>query len=245
MRWQKSSSRHNSGTYQHVMNKLNPIFVLALSAGALSFNPSPADANPIARIQEVVSRPAFQQAPGGTEKAAQDGQVLKNKTILRTTKPGRMQVAFAESNRSFRMGGNASLQLVGNTIKHNSGQVIAWITPGGVLQAPLKIRTRIATAAIRGTTLFIDDRGEGDKIIFLSWEGNVDVSADTGEKYSLRSGQVLIYDDKEKAWSGPVALTPEQAMKRRTKSILLNGFKAPMETMPEVEAVLRGAPEKL
>ena len=227
------------------MNQSNSFVVVALSAGVLSFNPIPAAANTIARIQEVVSRPAFQQAPGGTEQPAQNGQALKNKTILRTTKPGRMQVAFAGSNRSFRMGGNASLQLDGNTIQHNSGQVIAWIAPGGALKAPLKIRTRIATAAIRGTTLFIDDRGEGDKIIFLSWEGNVDVSADTGEKYSLRGGQVLVYDDTKNTWSGPVALTRKQAMKRRTKSILLNGFQAPMETMPDVEAVLRGAPEKL
>ena len=143
------------------------------------------------------------------------------------------------------MGGNASLQLNENTINHKSGQIIAWIAPGGLQTVPLKIRTRIATAAIRGTTLFIDDRGEGDKIIFLSWEGSVDVDAQTGENFSLSSGQVLVYDDKKGEWKGPVLLTREQAMKRRTKSILLNGFDTPMETMPEVEAVLKGAPESI
>ena len=218
---------------------------VALTTSFLSFNPSAAQANAVAKIQEVVSQPAFQQAPGGTEKAAKKGQGLKDKTVLRTTKPGRMQIAYAGSNRSFRMGGNASLQLNGNTINHKSGQIIAWIAPGGAMKAPLKIRTRIATAAIRGTTLFIDDRGEDDKIIFLSWEGKVDVDADTGENFSLSGGQVLVYDDKKGEWKGPVPLTREQAMKRRTKSILLNGFDAPMETMPEVEAVLKGAPESI
>ena len=225
-------------------NTMRLAFV-ALTTSFLSFNPSAAQANAVAKIQEVVSQPAFQQAPGRTEKAAKKGQGLEDKTVLRTTKPGRMQIAYAGSNRSFRMGGNASLQLNGNTINHKSGQIIAWIAPGGAMKAPLKIRTRIATAAIRGTTLFIDDRGEDDKIIFLSWEGKVDVDADTGENFSLSGGQVLVYDDKKGEWKGPVPLTREQAMKRRTKSILLNGFDAPMETMPEVEAVLKGAPESI
>lgn len=225
-------------------NTMRLAFV-ALTTSFLSFNPSAAQANAVAKIQEVVSQPAFQQAPGGKEKAAKKGQGLEDKTVLRTTKPGRMQIAYAGSNRSFRMGGNASLQLNGNTINHKSGQIIAWIAPGGAMKAPLKIRTRIATAAIRGTTLFIDDRGEDDKIIFLSWEGKVDVDADTGENFSLSGGQVLVYDDKKGEWKGPDPLTREQAMKRRTKSILLNGFDAPMETMPEVEAVLKGAPESI
>lgn len=216
-----------------------------VATGLITVDPQLAEANTIANIQEVVSRPAFQQAPGAREKAAQKGQILENKTVLRTSKPGRMQVAFTNLKKSFRMGGNASLELNENTINHKSGQIIAWIAPGGLQTVPLKIRTRIATAAIRGTTLFIDDRGEGDKIIFLSWEGNVDVDAQTGEKFSLSSGQVLVYDDKKGEWKGPVLLTREQAMKRRTKSILLNGFDAPMKTMPEVEAVLKGAPERI
>ena len=227
------------------MNQFKYLAFATVATGLITVDPQLAEANTIANIQEVVSRPAFQQAPGAKQKAAQNGQLLENKTVLRTSKPGRMQVAFTNSKRSFRMGGNASLQLNENTINHKSGQIIAWIAPGGLQTVPLKIRTRIATAAIRGTTLFIDDRGEGDKIIFLSWEGSVDVDAQTGENFSLSSGQVLVYDDKKGEWKGPVLLTREQAMKRRTKSILLNGFDTPMETMPEVEAVLKGAPESI
>ena len=227
------------------MNAYKRLAFVALATGALSLNASSSEANGIASIQEVVSQPAFQQAPGENEKAAKKGQNLEDKTVLRTTKPGRMQVAYAGINRSFRMGGNASLQLNGNTINHKSGQIIAWIAPGGALRAPLKIVTRIATASIRGTTLFIDDRGDNDKIIFLSWEGKVDVDADTGENFSLSGGQVLVYDDKKGEWKGPVPLTRDQAMTRRTKSILLNGFEAPMETMPKVEEVLKGAPEEI
>ena len=224
------------------MKAIKSLAFVAIATGSLSFYPSSGEANTVANIQEVVSEPAFQQAPGGKEKAAKKGQNLENKTVLRTTKPGRMQVAYTGSKRSFRMGGNASLQLNGNTINHKSGQIIAWIAPGGSLKAPLKIVTRIATASIRGTTLFIDDRGDDDKIIFLSWEGKVDVDADTGENFSLSGGQVLVYDDKKGEWKGPVPLTRDQAMTRRTKSILLNGFEAPMETMPKVEEVLKGAP---
>ena len=68
---------------------------------------------------------------------------------------------------------------------------------------------------------------------------------DTGENFSLGGGQVLVYDDKKGRWKGPVPLTREQAMKRRSKSILLNGFEAPMETMPEVEDVLKIAPKEI
>ena len=227
------------------MNSLKRLAFVALATSSLYFYPSSGKANTVASIQEVVSQPAFQQAPGGKEKAAKKGQNLENKTILRTIKPGRMQVAYAGSNRSFRMGGNASLELNGNTINHKSGQIIAWIAPGGALRAPLKIVTRIATASIRGTTLFIDDRGDDDKIIFLSWEGKVDVDADTGENFSLSGGQVLVYDDKNGEWKGPVPLTRDQAMTRRKKSVLLNGFEAPMETMPKVEDVLKGAPDEI
>ena len=214
--------------------------VVTVTAGALTTATASAQSQPIASIQEVVSQPAFQRAPGQAEITARNGQTLPNRTLLRTTKPGRMQIRLNQGKRSFRMGGNASLQINGNTIDHRRGQVIAWIAPGGGLNAPLQIRTRIATAAIRGTTLFIDDRD--DKVIFLSWEGDVSVQAKTGESFTLSSGQVLTFDDGTGRWNGPVALTREQAMTRRSKSVLLNGFKAPMDTLPEVDTVVNQAP---
>ena len=216
------------------------IAIIAISSGMLMAAPGSAQNKPIARIEEVVSQPAFQRPHGKTERVATQGQPLQNRTVLRTAKPGRMQIQMNQGNRSFRMGGNASLQINGNTINHRSGQIIAWIAPGGPRVTPLQIRTRIATAAIRGTTLFIDD--QGDKIIFLSWEGDVSVQADSGEAFSLNGGQVLTYDDSTTTWSGPLPLTRKQAMTRRRKSQLLNGFQAPMQTMPEVEAVLNQAP---
>ena len=138
------------------MNQFKYLAFATLATSLIAVDTQMAKSDAIANIQEVVSRPAFQQAPGATEKAAQKGQILENKTVLRTSKPGRMQVAFTNSKRSFRMGGNASLELNENTINHKSGQIIAWIAPGGLQTVPLKIRTRIATAAIRGTTLFIE-----------------------------------------------------------------------------------------
>ena len=216
--------------------------IAAITSGVLMAASGSAQSRPIASIEEVVSQPAFQRPPGQKEIVARKGQSLENKTLLRTVTPGRMQIRMSQGNRSFRMGGNASLQINGNTINHRSGQVIAWIAPGGSGLRPLQIRTRIATAAIRGTTLFIDD--QDDKIIFLSWEGEVSVNADSGEAFSLSGGQVLTYDDSTATWSGPLPLTRKQAMTRRRKSQLLNGFQAPMETMPEVEAVLNQAPIK-
>ena len=222
------------------MKGVIPLAMVSLTVGALTSTANPAQSNPVASIQEVVSQPAFQRPPGQSEAIAKQGSPLQNKTRLRTATPGRMQIRFNKGNRSFRMGGNASLQLNGNTIDHRGGQVIAWIAPGGGLRTPLKIRTRIATAAIRGTTLFIDDRE--DKIIFLSWEGEVGVKANSGDVFTVSSGEVLTYDDASGTWIGPVPLTRKQAMTRRRKSQLLNGFQAPMETMPEVEDVLNKAP---
>ena len=222
------------------MKAVIPLATAAITVGVLTATISSAQSGPVARIQEVVSQPAFQRPPGQKEALAQQGQGLQNKTLLRTATPGRMQIRFNKGNRSFRMGGNASLQLNGNTIDHRGGQVIAWIAPGGGLRTPLKIRTRIATAAIRGTTLFIDDRE--DKIIFLSWEGEVGVKANSGDVFTVSSGEVLTFDDASGTWIGPVPLTRKQAMTRRRKSQLLNGFQAPMETMPEVEDVLNKAP---
>ena len=113
------------------MKAVIPVAMAALTVGMVSAAAGSAQAGPVASIQEVVSQPAFQRPPGRSEAKARQGQSLQNRTLLRTASPGRMQIRFNQGNRSFRMGGNASLQLNGNTIDHKGGQVIAWIAPGG------------------------------------------------------------------------------------------------------------------
>jgi ferric-dicitrate binding protein FerR (iron transport regulator) len=152
---------------------------------------------------------------------------------LRTQKPGRLQVLLADG-QSFRLGGNALLQLDGAGLNLTGGQIIAWINPDAVRRQPLRIRTRVGTASIQGTTVFIDDQPDG--VLFLSWEGSVEVTASDGTVYTLSSGEVLRATPD--GWVGPRRLSPEEVRQRRQRSILLNGFEAPMETLPVIEREL-------
>tara|TARA_B100001964_G_C14178054_1_gene574806 strand:- start:434 stop:1162 length:729 start_codon:yes stop_codon:yes gene_type:complete len=224
---------------QQICSRFNrKVFWIAGFLGTASLITLPAIvAAPIqGNVVEVANRPAFVQTPARIEQPAQNGQALPDRSQLRTVKPGRMQVRLLDG-RSFRMGGNAVLKLTENTIDLKSGQLIAWINSGGFTRPPLKVKTRVATASIQGTTLFIDDRG--DEVIFLSWEGDVLLTTATGQTYELKGGQVATYNGLEKAWSPPTFLTPKQAITRRTKSRLLNGFTANMSTMSEVDAVIQ------
>lgn len=69
----------------------------------------------------------------------------------------------------------------------NPGRIIAWIAPGAKRATSLRIMTRVGTASIQGTTVFIEDTA--DKALFLSWEGEVEVRADDGSVFRLTSGQ--------------------------------------------------------
>ncbi|WP_191964766.1 FecR family protein [Synechococcus sp. RSCCF101] len=202
-------------------------------------HPLPAFAAPKGSVVEVATRPAFVQPPGARESAARAGAGLSDRTRLRTSKPGRMQVRL-QDGRSFRMGGDAVLRISGDSLDLRKGQLIAWINPGATRRAPLRVKTRVGTASIQGTTLFIDDRG--DEVIFLSWEGEVSLTTNAGEEIELTGGQLTTFRAGNDTWSAPTLLNREQARRRRSNSILLNGFTAPMETMPEVEAVLQRAP---
>ena len=47
--------------------------------------------------------------------------------------------------------------------------------------------TRVGTASIQGTTVYIEDSAV--KVLFLRWEGEVEVLADDGSLFRLTSGQ--------------------------------------------------------
>lgn len=185
-------------------------------------------------VVDVPSRPAFIKMPKLRETNARVGQALQQNTLLRTQKPGRMQVQLP-GGRGFRLGGDALLRYTGQQLELKSGQIIAWINPGQKRGDPLKIRTPVATASIVGTTVFIEVVDGQIKV--FSWEGRVQVETDAGHRYSLSSGQQVTYDTA-KGWQPVRALTRAELDTRRERSILLNGFNAEMETLPVIEKEL-------
>ena len=187
----------------------------------------------VPRVVEVPFRPAFVRSPGGKEIAARAGQILASASLLRTEKPGRLQVQLA-NGRQFRLGGDAVLRLGAGGLSLEKGQIIAWVNPGQKGGSPLKIRTRVATASIVGTTVFIEATEDSLKV--FSWEGHVQVETDSGRRYNLTSGQQLTLD--KQTWQAPRRLSQSEAAARRQKSILLNGFATPMETLPVIEKEL-------
>ena len=190
-------------------------------------------AAPVPRVVEVPFRPAFVRPPGGAEKPARAGQILAPDSLLRTAKPGRMQVELA-NGRQFRLGGDAVLRLGSGGLNLEKGQIIAWVNPGQKGGSPLRIRTRVATASIVGTTVFIE--ATADTLKVFSWEGHVQVETDAGRRYDLRSGQQLSFE--KDSWQPLIRLSQSEAAARRQKSILLNGFATPMETLPVIEKEL-------
>ena len=193
-------------------------------------------AAPVPRVVEVPFRPAFVRPPGGAERPARAGQILAPDSLLRTTKPGRLQVQLA-NGRQFRLGGDAVLRLGPGGLNLEKGQIIAWVNPGQKGGSPLRIRTRTATASIVGTTVFIEATEDSLKI--FSWEGEVECLTKDGQRKMLTSGQQLTLEDGE--WR-KTRLTQPEAAARRQKSILLNGFATPMETLPVIEKELGLSP---
>jgi hypothetical protein len=191
----------------------------------------------VPRVVEVPSRPAFVKPQAAPERPALVGQVLGPSTELRTENPGRLQILLADG-RSFRLGGNALLRIEPSLVDLVRGKIIAWIDPGSKGTTPLRVRTRVGTASIQGTTVFIEATAE--KVLFLSWEGQVEVRADDGTAYRLTSGQRL--EATPQGWKGPQRMEAAEARKRRQNSELLNGFEAPMETLPVIERELGLSP---
>jgi hypothetical protein len=191
----------------------------------------------VPRVVDVPSRPAFVTPPKAAEQDARIGAVLLPATLLRTEKPGRLQILLADG-RGFRLGGDALVRLGRAELELQRGQIIAWIAPGTRGGPPLRVRTRVATASIVGTTLFIDATDTELKV--FSWEGRVLVEAENGQRFTLASGEQVTF--AKGAWQEPRRLSPDELATRHRASILLNGFEAPMETLPVIERELGLSP---
>ena len=232
------------------------------------------------RIVEVPTGPAFVKLPGASEIKARSGQSLKTNTLLRTTKPGRMQVMLG-NGRQFRMGGDAQLRLGSSNVELLKGSIIGWIKPGTPRLNPFTIKTRLATASIQGTTVFLEFTDQQFKV--FSWEGTVQVKTSNGRRFTLKSGQQLLLDLKRQLvevsgrldgleaalgqrsgvvtpptpgrdgsrsprsraqdaqafdWEPPQPISRQDAERRLQKSLLINGFSTPLETLPDIEREL-------
>ena len=149
-----------------------------------------------AMVVQVPAGPAFVTLPGQAEIVARNGQSLATKSLLRTSKPGRMQVIL-ENGRQFRMGGDAKLLIAPSSVHLLKGALIGWIKKGSKNPSPFTIRTRFATASIQGTTVFIELNDNEFKV--FSWEGKVKVTTRDDRVYVLDSGQQLSLDLAKKA----------------------------------------------
>jgi len=185
------------------------------------------------KVVDVPSRPAFVQPPGSGERPARVGESLLERSLVGTRTPGRLQVRLADG-RSLRLGGDAVLRLQGGDLQLERGRLIAWIRPGTPRRQPLRIRTRSATATILGTTVFLEVSPEQERI--FSWEGNVGVRTAAGREWVLAAGQQLLC--VRGRCGEPQPLPAEEKQERRRSSDLLNGFTAPMETLPLIDRAL-------
>jgi len=146
-----------------------------------------------------------------------------------------MQVLLS-SGRSFRLGGNAVLRVIGDVLQLEKGQVIGWVHPGERLREPYRIKTRVGTSSIVGTTVYIDSAM--DYVRFLSWEGLVKVNLNDGTTVTLRSGDELICHPRDEVilnCSAPHRLSRAQLDRLRASVSLLHGYSEPMHTMPIIE----------
>ena len=219
---------------------------IALTGLLLIWRGAPALATP-PQVVEVSSGPAFLQRPGEAQIPARQGQSLIPSTLLRTSKPGRMQVKLS-NGRQFRMGGDAELKLAGAGVELLKGSIIGWISPSITNRRPFQIRTRLATASIQGTTVFLELNDDTFRV--FSWEGNVQVRTKDGEEFTLQSGQQLLLDLKRQLddtrgrvtdaieWEPPAPMADTDIDRRMKGSALINGFSTPLDTLPIIEREL-------
>ena len=219
---------------------------IAVAGLLLIWRGSPALATP-PQVVEVPAGPAFVQRPGEAQIPARQGQSLIPSTLLRTSKPGRMQVKLS-NGRQFRMGGDAKLKLAGAGVELLKGSIIGWISPSITNRRPCQIGMRLATASIQGTTVFLELNDDTFRV--FSWEGNVQVRTKDGEEFTLQSGQQLLLDLKRQLddtrgrvtdaieWEPPAPMADTDIDRRMKGSALINGFSTPLDTLPIIEREL-------
>jgi hypothetical protein len=202
----------------------------------LTLSPSTSlQAQPItsAEVMDIPREPVFVWETPGPEQTATVGQVVREGGYLRTETPGKAQVKLS-NGLFFRLGGDATLQITPD-LDLKRGQIIAWgEQPSTNLR---RIETPTATAAIRGTTVFIET--EAQFVRFFCWEGEVLVSLPDGsEEVTLLEGEQIIVPVGATSLPEPTKLSQSELQKQFNSSVLLNDFTTPMKTMPKIQQMI-------
>ncbi len=197
----------------------------------------------IAKVSLIEEKPVFvqsKQKATSKETDANVGMELYLADTIRTQGKGKTQVEF-NNGVGFRIAGDAQLQIQpNNRLNLTSGKMITWVKPG--LKVPTEISTSYATAAIRGTTAFVEipkDINQG--IRFFSWEGTVVVKlANQSKEITLLTGEEIII--KPNSPTPPVVrrLNLNEWKDTSAKSSLLRGFKSPLPTQAIIDKLTPG-----
>ncbi|MGF1575935.1 MAG: FecR domain-containing protein [Cyanophyceae cyanobacterium] len=195
----------------------------------------PALASPTAEVVDIPEEPVFWAQPPQTEAPAEVGTQVETGGYLRTASPGKAQVLLSDG-MAFRLGGDAVLEITDEELRLTQGQIIAWVNPGseGSLR---RIQTPQATAAIRGTTVFIEQDEQTSRI--FSWEGDVEVSLrDGSDSVILKTGDEIVVEVGMTQLPSPQAIARAVVETRFQNSVLLNGFGAEMSTLETIQELL-------
>jgi hypothetical protein len=191
----------------------------------------------IARINRIEA-PIVRIRPNqGQNRAAAVGVDLSPGDTVLTRDRGRTEILF-RNGVGVRIGGNAQLVLrPQNRLDFRSGEMITWVMPGQ--KVPLTITTPLATAAVRGTTVYVEHLPM-NRIRFFAWEGQVSITpADGSPALTLTTGEEVVLTPG--APIPPVRrMTLPEWQKHRQTARFLRSFQQPLPTQPLIDRLAPG-----
>ncbi len=132
------------------------------------------------------------------------------------------------------------LAVEADAVRLDSGQLIAWVEPTDPASVR-QIQLPTATAAIRGTTVFIEIQSEG--YLIFSWEGDVEVTFQaTGETTLLTTGEQIYIPLTAERLPEAEPMSRPEVLQRFETSELIHGFTAPMDTLETIRQELIESP---
>ncbi len=195
----------------------------------------------IAKVSLVEEKPVSVTSKKDTKETdAKVGMGLHVADTVRTKGKGKTQIEF-DNGIGFRIGGDSTVQIKpNNQLNLTEGKMITWVKPG--LKVPTEISTAYATAAIRGTTAFVEipkDINQG--IRFFSWEGTVVVKlANQSKEIILLTGEEIIVKPNSKTLPVVRRMDLNEWKEISKTSSLLRSFDAPLPTQTVIDKLVPG-----
>ncbi|PZV19059.1 MAG: hypothetical protein DCF20_03220 [Pseudanabaena sp.] len=195
----------------------------------------------IAKVSLVEEKPVSVISKNDTKETdAKVGMGLHVSDTVRTQGKGKTQIEF-DNGVGFRIGGDSSVQIKpNNRLNLTEGRMITWVKPG--LKVPTEISTTYATAAIRGTTAFVEIPKDINKgIRFFSWEGTVVVKlANQSQEIILLTGEEIIVKPNSKTPPVVRRMDLNQWKEISKTSPLLRSFDSPLPTQTIIDKLVPG-----